>query len=174
MSNLVLLGGPPGVGKTAVLRLLKRRLACAAFLDADDVWNVTSDIATGEHRDIALANVIAVMRGYFNAGCELGILSWVFARSALYDPVVSGLDDIVQSVIQIYLVATPEILEQRMLQRRVLKSGDNNLQDAIEYSINRLQLIQALPYPKIDTSDLSPEQVEDEIVARIEQSLAGP
>ncbi len=27
---------------------------------------------------------------------------------------------------------------------------------------------------KIDTSDLSPEQVVDEIVARIEQSLAAP
>jgi hypothetical protein len=61
-----------------------------------------------------------------------------------------------------------------MLQRSDLKTGDNNLQDAIEYSINRLQLIQALPYKKIDTSDLSPEQVVDEIVACIEQSLSGP
>ena len=51
-----------------------------------------------ENGVIAINNVIGVMRGYFEAGCELGIVSWVFARSALYDPVKSGLCDVVERV----------------------------------------------------------------------------
>ena len=87
LSNLILLGGPTGVGKTTVLGLLENSLPRAALLDADDVRRSAEDVrrsaedlAVEGARNTALGNVIAVMRGYFRAGCETGIVSWVFAR----------------------------------------------------------------------------------------------
>ena len=159
MSKLILLGGPTGVGKTTVMRLLESQLTNAAFLDADDVWRIPDEIAVEATRDIALANVVAVMRGYFQAGCELGVLSWVFARSLLYEPVIAGLEEMVESVELIYLVATPGVLERRLAER-----GDLH---RVDYAVSRLRLIEALPYEKIDTSNMSTTEVADQLAARL-------
>lgn len=159
MSKLILLGGPPGVGKSTALRELETRLTRAAVLDADDVSRISRELVVEEHRYIALTNVIAVMRGFFLAGCELGVLSWVFARSALYDPVIAGLKDVSESVDFLYLVASPDVLEQRLTKRQDLHK--------LDYAMSRLKLIEALPYTKIDTSDLSSIEVADRLVEEI-------
>lgn len=155
MTKLVLLGGPTGVGKSTVLRLLTGRLPKSGVLDADDVWRVSDDLATTERRPNAIHNVVGVMRGYFDAGCEVGILGWVFARSALYQPVVNALADAVDDVQLLYLVADPDALAQRLAAR-----GDSRL---LDYAKGRLDLIRALPYPSIDTSRLTPVEVADAV-----------
>ena len=158
MARLVLLGGPTGVGKSTVMALLEKRIPNGALLDADDVWRVSKELSIEGNRNMALSNVIAVMRGYYQAGCETGILSWVFARSALYQPVIDGVGDLVEVVDQIYLTATKEELKHRLCAR-----GDEN---RFAYSLSRLELINSLPYKKIDTTSLRPEAVADEIVSR--------
>ncbi|HJP50604.1 MAG: AAA family ATPase [Pseudomonadales bacterium] len=169
MPKLILLGGPPGVGKSTVLRLMKERLDGVGILDADDVWRVSRNVATEENGVIAINNVIGVMRGYFEAGCELGIVSWVFARSALYDPVKSGLCDVVERVDHIYLTASKKKLEQRLKERNRLGVENDPIKDVISYSISRLELIDSLPYAKIDTSGMSPEKVAAELLVQIKR-----
>lgn len=159
MSKLVLLGGPTGVGKTTALRGLENRVPQSAVLDADDVWRISGDLAIDGTRHIAIENIIGVMQGYFQAGCEVGVVSWVFARPELYEPVIDGIKKLVDEISQIYLVCTPEHLEKRLSAR-----GDL---DQLEYSISRLTLINALPFPKIDTSDKTESQVVDEIVQHV-------
>jgi predicted ABC-type ATPase len=105
MSKLILLGGPAGAGKSTEMRHLATLLPRAALVDADDVWRISKELAQGK-RDVVLANVIAVMRGYFAEGCELGVVSWVFARPALFELVIAGLQDVVDAVERTYLVAS--------------------------------------------------------------------
>lgn len=159
MPKLVLLGGPTGVGKSTVMRLLENRIPHAALLDADDVWRVSKELTVEQNRHIALSNVVSVMRGYFEGGCETGILSWVFARSALYDPVIAGLEDMVDSIDQIYLTST-----MAEIRRRLHKRGD---EERVEYSKTRLALIDSLPFTKIDTSRMTPEMVATAIISHI-------
>lgn len=159
MTKLVLLGGPTGVGKSSVLRLLSGRLPKSGVLDADDVWRVSADLATGDRRPNAIDNVVRVMRGYFAAGCEVGILGWVFARSELYQPVIDALDDVVDEVQLLYLVADPETLALRLVAR-----GDTHL---LDYARGRLALIDALPFARIDTTGLTPTQVAGAVVTAI-------
>jgi hypothetical protein len=164
MTRLILLGGPTGVGKSSTLRLLEQRLPGSALLDADDVWRVSADLALDGTRPNALGNVIGVMRGYFEAGCQVGILAWVFARAELYAPVIDGLRDLVDSVSQIYLVASPDALRERLSARGDLQRH--------AYSLSRLELIQALPFPKIDTTDLPPGAAAQAVLRQIEESQA--
>ena len=87
----------------------------------------------------------------------------MFARSQLYEPVINALDKFVTSVLQIYLIATPEVIANRIRNRRQAMLHTYNEEDLIKYSLTRLELISALPYPKIDTSGLTPQQVADEV-----------
>ena len=100
------------------------------------------------------------MRGYFEAGAELGILAWVFARPLLFEPVIAGLSKYVDSIQQIYLIARPEVLGDRLRSR-----GSD---DRLEYALSRLDLIDKLPFLKIDTSELQPDQVVTEIMASLD------
>jgi len=153
VARLLLLGGPTGVGKTTALRELERRISNSAVLDADDVWRVSAELATPQNRRIALGNVIDVMKGYFEAGCELGVVSWVFARPALYQPVLDGLDGIADSSRLLYLVSEPETLRERLQKRGEVHKYD--------YSLSRLKLIESLPFKRLDTTELSPAEVAD-------------
>ncbi|MGE0626140.1 MAG: AAA family ATPase [Pseudomonadales bacterium] len=159
MNRLVLLGGPTGVGKSTVLRLLAGRLPKSGVLDADDVWRVSDDLATAQRRPNAIGNVVAVMRGYFDAGCEVGILGWVFARAELYQPVIDALEDVVVEVQMLYLVADIEALNRRLAAR-----DDVHL---LDYAVGRRAMIEVLPFHRIDTTHLAPGQVADEVCAAI-------
>jgi len=159
MRRLILLGGPPGVGKSTLLELLTARLPKSAALDADDVWRVSDDMASDATRRFAISNVTSVMRGYFEGGCELGILAWVFARAELYQPVLDSLSGVVDHSLLIHVVASPETLERRLVAR-----GDP---EKLPYARTRLELIRQLPFPRIDTSDLSPTTAADRVAAAI-------
>jgi len=159
LKKLVLLGGPTGVGKTTALKRLQGRFDRSAILDADDVWRVGRELAIPENRNIAIQNVTATMRGYFDANCQIGIVSWVFAKPELYQPVMDALTSSVNSIQMLYLVSDPETLEARLKER--------GQPDRIDYALGRLALINSLPFTKIDTTNLTPEQVADRICKEI-------
>lgn len=162
MTKLILLGGPTGVGKTTTLKLLQNRLAKSAILDADDVWRISEDLAVAGTRRIAVANIVSVLRGYIEARCETAILSWVFARPELFEPIILQMRDHVASDHQFYLVASEDVLRQRLQARNDL--------GRLQYAIGRLRMIENLAFPKIDTTELDPSQVADRLVEAI-QSL---
>ncbi len=161
---LVLLGGPPGVGKSAVLDILEGLVPDCAVLDADDVWRVNSEVVVAENGHIAISNTISVMQGYFDAGCKIGVLSWVFAREELFGPVIEALRGRVDSIVQVYLTADEASLEQRLQSR--------GHPDRIDYSISRLRLIEELPYPKLDTTRLTPQEAAEWVRGQIRKELA--
>jgi hypothetical protein len=124
-----------------------------ALLDADDVWRVAPDLAMSANREAAIGNAVSVMRGYFDAGCDIGLLSWVFARSELYQPVIDAMEGQVDTVQMLYLIARPETIAARLAERR--EAGK------VDYALSRLALIESLPFKRLDTTNLTPTQVAD-------------
>ena len=140
MAKFILLGGPPGVGKSSVLQHLPRGVAT---LDADDVV----DSATQpRHRAIEMVKHETERLLQSSAYARV-LLSWVFARPQLYEPFLALAHD----VRLVHLVCSAGELESRLHQR-----GDVAL---LDFALDRLQLIEALDFPRIDTSTKSPVEV---------------
>lgn len=165
MRHLVLLGGSTGVGKTTTMKLLETRLAKTGFLDVDNVWRTTPDLAGYGRRKRVHEQVIETAKRYFDAGCETVVMSWVFAQSQLYQPVLDALMPVVDRITQLYLVAEERELLSRVTRRFEAEGGDGDLQERLDYAISRSQLIEALEFPKIDVTALGAREVADRVAA---------
>ncbi len=163
MSKLVLIGGPPAVGKTTVLSLLPRHFESCACLDADDVWRVQPlDFRDMDEamKTLSVGNVTSVLRGYLEARFSYVFLSWVLANPLLTQRLLDALQGVYETSLVLHLVATPEALEDR--RRQQLERGR-----LPEYGFDRLRKIEALATPKIDTTGLSSEVVAERIAALV-------
>lgn len=158
--RLVLIGGPPGVGKTSVLAHVERACGRCACLDADDAWRVHPSEIAESIRPIAERNVTSVLRGYFEAGYPLVFLSWVLANPRLIERLLRELAGLYTSTLILHLVASPEALKARCARQAERPRR-------IEYALLKLEQIEQLPYPRIDTTLLGVEAVADLIVARV-------
>jgi hypothetical protein len=161
--KLVLIGGPPGVGKTSALAHLPRLVERCACLDADDVWRVHPFEATGAARGIPERNVMAVLRGYLEAGLPFVFVTWVLARSRRIERILRGVQGLYGSALVIHLVASREVLERRVLAKR----GERGL--VTGFALRKLEEIEALPFLRIDTTHLGPAEVAERIAALARQ-----
>jgi len=160
MTALVFLGGPPGVGKTSVAPHLAERLSPCAWLEADDLWRIVPWEVNDETRALVEGNVIHVLRSFLQARYDYVLLTWVLHREDLVERLLAPLSSLCQATSVIHLVSDESTLRTRIARepgRR--RSPDRALQ--------RLSQIEALPYAKVDTSSLSPEQVADLLAATV-------
>lgn len=156
MAKLVLIGGPPGVGKSTVLPRLPGAFDRCAWLDADDVWRVHPDELVAPQRAWADENVIAVLRGYLAAGFPLVFLGWVLANPDKIRRILDGLAGAYESHLVVHLTASPEALKERSEAKYARGL-------AAEYQDLKAKQIDALPFPRIDTSLLAPDEVVREL-----------
>jgi len=158
--RLVLIGGPPGVGKTSLLACLERRLERSACLDADDVRRFHPSQLDERVLSIGVENVIAVLRGYLDGPFQQVILTWVLADPTLVERILAGLDGLYGSLLFVHLVASPAALQARCRRQPDRKRPWELVQA-------KLQQIHAQPTAKIDTTGLEAEAVADRVIALI-------
>ncbi len=159
---MLLIGGPPGIGKTSLAGELLRSLSRAALLDADDVWRIQPFEVTDETKALVEHNVTGVLRGYLDAAYPLVVLVWVLHRQDLIERLLASLDVPRQDCVVLHLVATPDILR-----RRLEADGRESM---VGVALERLRQIEALPYFRIDTTALEPSAVVEAITSRLESA----
>jgi hypothetical protein len=160
VSKLILLGGPPGIGKTTVAHLLWHELDHCAWLEGDAVWQIRPASLTPASKRLAEANVTAVLRNYLEAGYAHVLLSWVLQRTDLIQRLIAPLEELAEEVYHFTLVATPEVLRERF--ERSPKRG--------RFSHLPLWILEeavSLPTRQIDTTGLSPSQVAHLIIKEV-------
>ncbi|MBL4681776.1 MAG: AAA family ATPase [Pseudomonadales bacterium] len=157
MSKLILLGGPPGVGKTSVLKLLPQFYQTCAVFDADDIWRTYPQDKNVENRSRNIVAVQSVLKCHLESAHAPLFVAWVFANPALVEDVLNGIDQYTSSIQKIYLVASPKVLQERLALRFANKA-------LVQYSLSKLRSINELNHPKINTTNLEPDEIAREIV----------
>ncbi|MBC3762988.1 hypothetical protein ACUN7V_00155 [Quadrisphaera oryzae] len=92
--RLVLLGGAPGVGKSAVARAVLARHAgpvgsapLLQWVDVDALWMHQPWRVDGAMRALVASNLGAVLTGAAGAGVEVALVTWTFHTEELRDVV---------------------------------------------------------------------------------------
>ena len=162
MKRLFLIGGPMGVGKSAVCEQLVKRLQPGVYLDGDWCWHMRPFSVTDATKAMVMDNICALL-GRFLACPELDnvVFGWVMHRQEIIDAVCARLPLEGVEVYRISLLASPRVLRDRVARdiARGVRSGG-----AICRSLAYLPLYEALDTWKIDTDHCTPGQAADRIL----------
>ena len=163
MKRLYLIGGPMGVGKTAVCRELQKRLDRSVFLDGDWCWDAHPFQVTEETKAMVLDNICYLLSGFLRCSAYRNIIfCWVMHEQGIIDEILSRLDIRTCEVRTVSLVCAREALAERL--RRDIGAGLRG-EDCLERSAGRLALYRRLKTVKIDVSGLSVEETAERIAA---------
>ena len=163
MKMLYLIGGTMGVGKTTVCRELNARLPNSVFLDGDWCWCMDPFRVNNETKAMVMDNICHLLNNFLKCSAIQNIVfCWVMHEQGILDELLSRLELGDCHVAAYSLICTREALRSR-LQRDI----DCRLRgaDVLGRSLSRLPLYDALDTVKVDTTDQTPAQIADKLLA---------
>ena len=161
MKHLYLIGGPMGVGKTAVSRALQQLLPNCAFLDGDWCWDMKPFFVTDETKAMVLDNLCHLLGNFLRCSAvDNVVFCWVMHQQAIIDEILSRLPLENVQMHSVSLVCTPETLTAR-LQGDV--AAGLRKSDVIDRSLAYLPLYEGLSTQKVDTTGLTLEEIAQTI-----------
>lgn len=150
-----------GVGKSSVSRKLLEMLPAAVWLDGDWCWNPRPFVVNQITKSVVLDNVCHCLNNFITCGQYQNIIfSWVMHRQDIIDDILSALNASGVKVVNISLICTTQALESRL--RGDIQSG-LRMADVVERAMERLKCYAALDTIKIDTTQLTVQQVAEKI-----------
>ena len=160
--RLIFIGGPPGVGKSSVARILLQGLDEIVWLDGDDLWNMNPFRV--DERTIAMVqdNVVSVLSRFLEADLSTIVFTWVLHRQEIIDGLLARLPTKLADHIHcLTLVCGAETLNRRF-------ANDPNRGEVTALALERLGqcLSEDLRTEKIDTEGLTPDEIAAEIARR--------
>lgn len=162
MKTLYLIGGPMGVGKTTVSRILKKKLPNSVFLDGDWCWDADPWHVTDETKRMVLDNICYLLHNFLRCSAyENIVFCWVMHMQAVIDEIVSRLCEEDCRILCISLVCSEQALRQR-LQNDVARGL--RAPDILDKSAAYLGCYGALRTVKLDVSAISAEDAAGKIL----------
>ncbi|MBR6667345.1 MAG: AAA family ATPase [Clostridia bacterium] len=161
MKTLYFIGGPMGVGKTAVSRELLKSLPRCAFLDGDWCWTMQPFTVTDETKAMVMDNITHTLVNYLRCReFENIVFCWVMHQQQIIEDILSRLPMDGVRAVSVSLVCAPEVLSGRI--RRDIDAGlrdESNIARALSY----LPLYDEVKSVKVDTSVLSAAETAEQI-----------
>lgn len=165
MKKLILIGGPMGVGKTAVCRELQRLLPDNVFLDGDWCWDAIPFRVTEETKAMVLENIAFLLNQFLHCSAYAHVLfCWVLHEQALWDDLLARLDLKDVKAIRLTLACAPQELVRR-LEGDVAKGI--RMPDVIARALHRMDCCNGLEIPHLDTTRLTPHETAEQILNSI-------
>ena len=163
MKHLILVGGPMGVGKTAVCQELKLLLHKSVFLDGDWCWDMHPFSVTPETKAMVMDNIAHLLSNFLRCSeIDHVILGWVMHEQAIIDGLLARLPLEACEVISVSLVCDAATLTGR-LQRDI--DASIRAPDVIARSLARLEQYSALNTHRIDTTGMTIRETVQAILA---------
>jgi broad-specificity NMP kinase len=165
MKNLIVVGGPMGVGKSSACRELLNRTDKAVWLDGDWCWTMHPWQVNSETRAMVERNIIDLLRSFLACSAyETVIFDWVLHTDTVTHVILAGLRDLECRIVRVSLVCSPEELRARLI-------GDGRPSSAVAEAVERLSLYQSLEAPCLDTTGLTVSQVADRLQALVQTGV---
>ena len=165
MKRLILVGGPMGVGKSAVCSALLERLQPGAYLDGDWCWNIRPFMVSEETKAMVLDNICAILTRFLACeALENVIFGWVLHQQEIWDEICRRLPLSNVEVQRFVLLASPEALRRRV--ERDVAAGRRE-PGAVERSLAYLPLYGQVEARKLCTDNLAPGAAADWIAAQM-------
>lgn len=163
MKKLILIGGAMGAGKTTVCQKLKPLLAPSAFLDGDWCWDMEPFRVTDAAKAMVMDNIAAVLSNLLRCpDFESVLFCWVLPEREIAEALLARLPLEGVRVQRFTLTLTEEALVARL-------RGE----DIIPSALDRLKRCSAAGGELLDTTRLSPDEVAEEIAARVKAARKG-
>ena len=156
MKNIFLIGGTMGVGKTTTCQILKKKLNNSVFLDGDWCWDMHPFQVTEETKQMVMENICFVLNNYIKCSAyENIIFCWVMHEQKIIDNILSHLDT---TGCNIHIISL--ICDKYALKKRIINDINNGIrtEEAVNMSIDRINLYAKLNTYKVDVSNITPEE----------------
>ena len=161
MKNLILVGGPMGVGKTATCRELQNILPKNVFLDGDWCWMMRPFTVTDETKQMVQQNIAYMLNSFLRCSeYENVIFCWVMHMQPIIDDILASLHPDGVNVHTISLIANEDALTKRIMGD--VQAGIRT-EDVLDRSLDYLPKYAALNTRKIDVSDISAAEAARQI-----------
>ncbi|HOM00530.1 MAG TPA: AAA family ATPase [Limnochordia bacterium] len=161
MKKLYLIGGPMGVGKTAVGQELKRKLSRSVFLDGDWCWDANPFQVTAETQKMVLENICFLLNQFIRCSAyEHIIFCWVMHEQSIIDGILRNLETTNCEIKAISLLCAADELRERL--SRDIAAGRRE-PDVLERSLARMPLYDQLNTIKINTSGKTVGEIAEEL-----------
>lgn len=162
VKNLYFIGGPMGVGKTAVCELLNKKLPNCVWLDGDWCWKMDPFKITDETKTMVIDNICHLLQNFINCSqFENIVFCWVLHQQTIIDNMLSKLDTKHCKIFCISLLASKSELQKRLI--KDIEKGQRSM-DIIQKSMERLPSYDSLNTIKINTDCKKIEQIAQSII----------
>lgn len=178
MKKVILLSGPYGVGKTTLANNLVNSLDNTVMFDGEWAWFQGNNWNfSKENKKMALDNICYILSNFLkNDGFDVIIFSWVLHKQEDHHLIIEALKKtgIDFELFDVSLIADSSTLKKRLEDRISTKAtefnasyGKEQIQKALQGSLNKLQQIIELDNIKLDVSSMDKEEVLEEILKLI-------
>lgn len=165
MKKLILIGGPMGSGKTTVSKILNQKLPNTVFLDGDWCWKMDPFVVNETNKRMVMSNIQFMLNSFIeNPNIEHIIFCWVMDEQSIINEILNKLDLNTVKVIPVSLLPSIQKLTSNI--QKDVTAGLREPYD-LNRSIKRLLKYQSLSTIKYDNSQMSPEQLANEIITQV-------
>lgn len=165
--KLIIINGPSGVGKTTVCWGLYKEFEKSVWLDGDWCWMMNPFKVNEENLKMAEDNIAYMLKNFIeNLNYEYVILGWIIFNNQMFDRVLRKLKDKDYKLYKITLLCSEEKLRERMIL-------DHREAGNIETSVHSIKYYKPLDTNKLDTTNLTADEVVHEIVDMVNNNIIG-
>lgn len=78
---LIIINGPPGVGKTTISKVIAQKLLNSVYINGDEILNsIVQNTTTQDELDITLKNILSLIKNFGMSGYKNFVIDFVFEK----------------------------------------------------------------------------------------------